>query len=122
MTGSSSCMSCASVSSRSRGRLRSTPFAYRTFSVERRVVEDRHHTSAHHAAEKIVEILDRGGAPPAFALFDGESRRRDVVDVIDQSEQPVDPIDRSPQLVLERSAEQRVRAVERRGASGCAAA
>ena len=80
---------------------------------QRRVVEDGHHPPAHHAAEKIVQVFDGGRAPPPLSLLDGVARGRDVLHVIEQAEQPVDPIDRSTQLVLERTTEQRLGAVER---------
>ena len=82
------------------------------FLGERRVVEDRHHTPAHDAAQQVVEILDGGCAPSPFALLDGEPRGRDVVNVIEQSEQPVDSIDRAAQLIVQRFAEERVVGVE----------
>ena len=80
---------------------------------QRRVVEDRHHTFAHHAAEKVVQVFDGGRAPSPFPLFDGVARRRNVLDLIEQAEQPVYPIHRSTKLVLERPPEQRLGAVDR---------
>ena len=67
---------------------------------QRRVVQDRHDAFAHDATEQIIEILDRGCAATPFTLFDRVSRRRHVVDVIEQAEQAVDAIDGAVQLVL----------------------
>ena len=80
---------------------------------QRRVVENGHDAPADDAAEKVVQILDGGCAPPPFALFDRETRRRDVLDVIEQPEQPVDAIERPAQFVLEGTTEQRFGGVER---------
>ena len=70
---------------------------------QRRVVQDRHHAFAHDATEEVIEILDRRCAATPFALLDRVSRRRHVVDVIEQAEQAVDAIDGAVQLVLQRA-------------------
>ena len=73
-----------------------------------RVVQDGHHALAHDATEEVVEILDRGRAPAGFSLLDRVAGRRDIVAVIEQPQQPVDPIDRAMQLVLQSPGEQGV--------------
>ena len=81
--------------------------------AQRRVVQDWHHALAHNAAEEVVEVLDRRRTPAGFSLLDRVPGRRDIVAVIEQAQQAVDPIDRAVQLVLQGPGEQGVVGVGR---------
>jgi len=51
------------------------------------------------AAEQIVEILEGAGPAAHVAVLDGGARRGHVVDPVEQTKQPVDPVERPRHLL-----------------------